>query len=803
MAKLVAFEFKKLFCGGLLPSVTVLLFIFNGLMLFRESQSTVGPGYTRSDVGAVYDDLEGMTALEAEEWLTEYLQYLEAVEVWQEWTQSLDSWNDEDREYFEAANADIMESYPDIDLDAVAYRYLDSLYSEMELVDDILEQVSAAAHYNEYLEQIDEAAAIMTRSSLFGTPGTYSYRNALLTPGAYADLKGIILPAADSEGVLFATEQRITDVFILLILIAAAISMLIKERSSGTLMLIKPAKRGYLDTIAAKLAVMLLIAAGVTVLFYAQDFVMAAVMFGLGDLSRPIQSLAGFITSPYLITVGEYLAYFMLAKLAAAVMFASLLFCIGTVFRNMISAVVAIAAALLAETVLYISIPLNSWLSPLKLINIVCLADTSWFFEDYLNMNIFSYAVNVVPVGIAAAFMITAASCIFSCFRYTHEKSAMVTADPIAEKIMAYVRLLRGRGSMHAGLLGKEIYKLFIMEGGLALLAVFLLVQIASYSGYSVSWDTDDTYYRYYILWADGITLDEVGELYEAEAERYDALAAELAAWEGAYADGDITYTELLDLQWEYKAETKGLSGFYLALEQYYYVQGLADQGVDADLICVSAWTELLGSDGHDADVYDAAKLLFFLAAGLASVFSIEKSTHVEMLQHTCPRGRSYLCRCKYAACLLYTVAACLIAYVPRYIAVFSAYGTDGLLSPLHSLELLASVPLNVPLIVYLFMMGISRLAGAVITAGIVMLLSKKTGDNIKTVIISLLLLEIPVILCVLGMTGELYITLLPLLTGYSVFKLPAWKLLYWIAAVMLGALIYIKTYDAETGLVR
>ena len=64
----------------------IFLFLFNGLMVYRESRQNIGYGYQREDVGKVYDDLENMTALEAEIWLKERIRFLDAVDVWREWT---------------------------------------------------------------------------------------------------------------------------------------------------------------------------------------------------------------------------------------------------------------------------------------------------------------------------------------------------------------------------------------------------------------------------------------------------------------------------------------------------------------------------------------------------------------------------------------------------------------------------------------------------------------------------------------------------------------------------------------------
>ncbi len=165
--------------------------------------------------------------------------------------------------------------------------------------------VSAVAHYGDYLAGIDEEAKIMTSLSLFGNPDTFSYRNIERTPPVYAYLRGTVLPAADSEGILLATEFPLTDVLLLAALLILALSMLVGEREEGTLLLIKPTRRGYLETIAAKLLVMLLCSLCLTLVFYGANLFLSERLLGFGDLSRPVQSNRGKLASPYAKTAGR------------------------------------------------------------------------------------------------------------------------------------------------------------------------------------------------------------------------------------------------------------------------------------------------------------------------------------------------------------------------------------------------------------------------------------------------------------------------------------------------------------------
>lgn len=797
MGKLFIYEGKKLFSRRLIPALILFLFLFNGLMVYRESRTRVGWYYKKTDVGRVYDDLSSMTAPEAEAWLSERLDYLKAVAVWREWADNAEAWNEEDRAAFKKQNREILSRYPDLDIEESSLRYLRSFYNEQHLLAEILEQVSAVAHYEDYLNRIGEEAKIMTSSSLFGKPGTFSYRNIEKTPPVYEHLKGTVLPAEDSEGMLLATGSRITDLLLLCLFVVLGLSMLIGEREDGTLLLIKPMKRGYLDTIAAKLALMLCLAAAGTVLFYGTDFLIAEKTLGLGDLSRPVQSLRGFLTSPYAMTSGQYLAGFLLAKVGAALVYGALIFCLGTVFKNALSACLAMGGVLALEFLLYLTIGIHSWLSPLKILNLVCLADTGWFFADYLNMNIAGYPVNIVPVCMGTALLVFGLSVFFALRRFVTETSALSRESRLLALFKRRGKKRRRRKlRIRVGLFGKEGFKIFFMEHAWILLVLFALIQWNSYRDFRIYTDADENFYRYYVTKAEGKTLPETAVLYQEEYDRFEGLAKEMEQQTKDYAAGKLSYMDYQDAAALYQAKTRGQIGFERAAGQYEYVLSMTREGDRAELFYDSGWDALFNQMGRREDVMNAGKLCFFLVLGLAAVFSVEKSSGMIQLQHAYLRGRSGVCAGKFLSGAIYGTAAYVIAYLPRYLTVFHAYGRSGLTAPLRSFSELSAVPFNVPLWAYLALVGLSRYLGMLAAAGLILWLSARTGNMIHTILISLLILLLPVFLYLMGLMGEPAFSFLPMMTGADMYRITAGRLLYWGAALGIGLWFYFQTYE-------
>ncbi|MCI8466321.1 MAG: hypothetical protein HFI63_10815 [Lachnospiraceae bacterium] len=802
MGRLVFYEYKKLFGKRLVPVLILFLFIFNILMLYREAGVKIDWRYTRKDVGRVYEDLSGLTALEAEERLAGQKELLEAVAVWREWTDNYAESTREARQDFRRRNEKILNKYPDLDPEGSYLVYMTNFYNEQKLILDVLAQVSSVAHYEDYLESIDEEAEIMTSSSLFGNPGTFSYRNIERTPPVYEHLKGTKLPAVDSEGILLATEFKLTDVLLLAVFLLLALSMMTGEREGGTLLLIKPTRKGYLETITSKLLVMLISSAATTLVFYGSSLFLSGQILGLGDLARPVQSLRGMLASPYAMTAGQYLTAFLGAKILASLTFASLLFCLCTVFRNGVSASLASAGTLFVQFVLYLTIGLHSYLSPLKILNLVCMTDASWFLGNYWNMNLFGYPVEVIPMILATAILVSGLSCSFTLVHYTKEVSALSSENCVLSWWKGLLKKRRKgkrnakRRSIRVGLFGKEFFKVFVMERAGLLLVVFFLFQWNHYRDFQIHPNAEELFYRQYVNWAKDVPLQEVASRYQEEQKRFDEIGrlADLAA--KAYAAGNGSLEEAEKAKMEMQATQNARDGFERALNQYEYVLTQVRNGTDAELFYASGWETLLNRQGQRVDVTDVGKLVFFLTVGLASVFSVEKTSQVEFLQRTCIRGGGEICRKKYLTGLLYGTLALGIAFLPRYLTVFSAYGTAGLGAPLKSLPVLSDIPFNIPLWGYLALVGLSRYLGTAVVVGLILWLSKQSGNLVHTILLGSLALLLPVFLYLMGFTGEPYLSLLPLLTGYSMYRLTAMRLIYWCLALTAGAWFYIQAYE-------
>ncbi len=137
-----------------------------------------------------------------------------------------------------------------------------------------------------------------------------------------------------------------TDFFLFLTVIALLIRLMLQERAEGLLHLIKPTKkwqgavdRGQVSDISY-CGVFLLV-----VLFYGTNYLVAGAMDLLGRGDAAIQSLDGYMASPFAISINTYFYLFLLCKWIAVTAVSSVFFLFCICCRNQVYSILCIVTA--------------------------------------------------------------------------------------------------------------------------------------------------------------------------------------------------------------------------------------------------------------------------------------------------------------------------------------------------------------------------------------------------------------------------------------------------------------------------
>ena len=282
----MSWELQKLFGSRFVALLLLGAAILNGVLFYNHCTDDA-PGYTLLEMKEKYESQE---SLEAE---------LELLEAW--------AWD------------------PSQKLEGVELVAKDP-FGERRLILDILGRMEEIENYPDYRKQIQAEALARMRFGLVGDPGSAPYRGQERVAEIYGNLEGLVPENSFSGGVEVLTQWRITELLLLLFGLVGGLFLLVQERRAGTLMLLRSTRHGrarlYLQKYTAMLALLVLGA----VVLYGTNLTLSAMLLGLGNLNRSIQSVQGFLACPVPFTVLGFLITMYLEKLIWLWMCSSLFF---------------------------------------------------------------------------------------------------------------------------------------------------------------------------------------------------------------------------------------------------------------------------------------------------------------------------------------------------------------------------------------------------------------------------------------------------------------------------------------------
>lgn len=364
------------------------------------------------------------------------------------------------------------------------------------------EQAVHIRDYEDYLKGIDESAKTMTSVSIFADKNSFTYRNISITPAAYDSVRDVKPEYSPSQGVLMAISNNSTDIMLIFIVLTAVTVLFIKEREASVIGLLKPLKYGRQRLAAVKTLAVLSVCFLFGLIICGSSLVIGSMRFGLGNLSRSIQSVEGFLGCNLPVSVWQAMVLIFLFKIAA-VFLAGLIFeCLCTA---LFSGFAYLSAGLIAaaEIFLYATIESTSWASSLGKINLAAFVQSGEIFKTYLNTNIFGYPYNIIAVtaislivGIAISF--TLEILLFSRISVKDYKSV---------QIIPSIRYIPKKPFTYG------VYKAFVTHKSAFIILIIAAIQIYSAVNFTIPYNADDLWYRSYC--------DTLSEMSEEQAEQY------------------------------------------------------------------------------------------------------------------------------------------------------------------------------------------------------------------------------------------------------------------------------------------
>lgn len=587
------------------------------------------------------------------------------------------------------------------------------------------EQAALIRDYKDYLNGIDEAAKNMTSVSIFADKNSFTYRNISITPAAYDGVRDVTPEYSPSRGILMAIDNNSTDIMLIFVVLTAVTVLFIKEREASIIGLLKPLRYGRRRLAAIKSLAVLSVCVLFGLVICGSSLLIGGLRFGLGDLSRPIQSVEGFLGCNLPIDVGQSMMLIYLFKIAA-VFLAGLIFeCLCTaLFSRFAYLGAGVIAAV--EIFLYVTIENTSWASSFGKINLAAFVQSSELFKTYLNINLFEYPCNIVTVtvisltvGILLAF--AGEMLLFSRISVKDYKSV---------QIIPSVRFIPKKPFSYG------LYKAFVTHKGAFIILIIAAVQISSAINYTISYNADDLWYHSYCDTLSNMTEDQAEQYIEKENSRFEELYSSMGSAGSAMVLQQI-YEEL-------QAE----QGFIKAAEQQRYINSL--DSPNKAMFYQTGWRRLFGADGFAEDMTLALLAALGISFAVSPLISYDNRRNLGFLLYTNKYGRKKYYRQNLTVTAIASLLISAVVNIPHIMGILSLYKAEGADFSIRCISEFEGF-FDISITAYIVLLFLLRTVFLVLCGIIVLYISSKCGSTYTALLISLAIFALPVMLYLAG----------------------------------------------------
>ena len=774
---LLTAELRKVWGNRVFPMLLAVLVAANLLLLWMGTRPTANqpPAAAYHAVGADVAALGSDMAAKGD-FLHGKLDEAESLLNLENYYRNLAYGNSVYLQHYREENATLFNQYEQMYLDKSYTLYTDSLTMEYRLFAQLVNEYDTVAGYTDFLDSVQTKANQLAGISIFQNDETgYDLKNIEVTAAVYAGLGETAIDYYPQKGLYTAISYAFTDLILLASMLVLALLLVRQERDSGLLSLVRSLPGGRLQTALAKLGAFALSLLAVLALLYGVNLAYCAATFGLGPLTRTIQSVPALMRCTMQITVGQYLFRFLLAKWAGAFVMGLWVMLAALVARR---AAAGWAAALAGPLVMFgirAAIPATSRLNVIKYANLASLLQTNELLGNYRNLYWFGSPIGLPLVEWTAAALYGGALGFGFCWVFAR-------AQLLSASKRGFLLGLRHK-TRATSIYKEEARKLLLLNGAALVLAAF--VGFGVYQGVTAESyiGPDEIYYAYYMKHISGPFTQESYDWLEQQGEEFAPLL------EGNSAASGVPY-DVFSLRQKYIVYNQIINQ-----NINYYLK----EHPGAWLVYESGYRELFGFAG-DADVQDT--LLAGLACALcfSGLFSMERRGGMETILCTTPLGRKRTVRAKL---LMSGVVAFVIAAgscLPHLIQVLRDYGLPVLFAPAMSISEFESLPAFVTLSDVLLFWFVCRIAACLCMGAITLTLGRVFGNLLPALFVSAVGYCLPALLSLSGMDGGIeWLGFWPLFHAANFFTtqgyageegLPynnAWVILLLLIVVLLG----------------
>lgn len=586
-------------------------------------------------------------------------------------------------------------------------------YLELEQLGTMAEYAEIYADYDGYVdalvEHTEQRLALADEKNFFQRDAEKMLRD-------YQALRGTEVSFESYKGVELA-DVMVTNVLLLFLVVFLSIEGLIYEKENDILTILRSCKQGRARMLWNRMAALGIVIFALGGVFLLENLLFGASVYGLGDLSRSLQSLPGFEGCSLQISVAAFLLLVWITKWIALCMIGLCALFLAVHSYQMPVVLCGCMAIEGVSYVLYSKIDVQSagvlmhYLNPFALLKAIPLLNSE------VNLNLVGYSVD--PFSFVAPFFM------IICVLITGVTLRRFQRSSEAAKLSLLARKERKQRAFPVRVLFGEAYKLCVIRMAFVGILVLLAAQILGNVNRKGTMFPQEHYENYILAELEGEVTSEKDTWIQNEYMKSELLSQEA----GSYIELEVYNSRILPLQ--------------------AHLNELKDQTGEAEYIGQAGYERLFGVRDHARDQKNTLLLLALLVCVLSTYVSMEHTGEMKRLIEPTKHGWKCVVKRKRQLAILFGTAALLITWIPDMIWLFRTYRLDDWDAPMSWLLAFQEFPTEITIRMYFVLLIVVRILATIATVCLMIWISNRCSRNVSAFGICTFLFLIPAVLAI------------------------------------------------------
>ncbi len=717
--KLIYYEMLKVFKKRILWTAMVLLILGNGVLYYKEQMNN--NAYLIENLNSYYSFEQSYKQMSLDLAISRIARVRDELAAYTTLTYSLQDHNDmavkQALKTLKEANPNLLQSFSDSP-------YLDdseSLKRDFYFANLIYGQYQEIQDYERFIDGLQDRADTMLSASIFQNKGSFSYRNIVQTPEDFRHLQNIRLEIGLDKGIFSGTSYRVTDIAVAMLIFLLCIYLFLHEKEADLMRLIRVNRKGRLATVTAKLVLLAATTIGLCFLFYGSILLISHHLYGFGDLSRFIQSIAGLNRGNLLLSIQQYLVLFMTGKLLFNLVLAMMFAFFFVSMKHASVIYMSLCAFIGASLICYVMIPSQSYFSLAKHINLFMFSDTTGLLTRYINTNVFGTPVQNIWLSASSMTILLIVLPLISAFIFV--KQHPTRSQSLLFRLWNRIRERIFRPTRSTRVFVHESFKAWFLGKGFLVCCIAGMIGINHIHFNEVRFNEEEAIYNKYLMELSGeLNATKIRRL-EEEKSFFDHLPQELESNRQAFSEHRISVNDYTAKAAELGMFAQKRNSFDKVYQQYQYLLALKkEKGIEAALVNEIASDYVFNNKFRD--ILNAISISVLIMLFSSSIFTLDDGAGMVSLLRCTKKGRFTLYANKHAVAYLTAILFTILIYIPQYINLIKGYNFNSWRAPVQSIRLFEHVDIPMRVIDFVMFVNFLQLLGVLIVTQIVLWIS-------------------------------------------------------------------------------